>query len=175
MRREEWVTVQGPIKEQQPDGMSHRGGGGVLGWWVFSRVGGSKALDPPPLIIPRLFWVGLLPPLLSLLTGALSGCLLVPLSALSLCRYNAKSLCGFGVFVGFRGSREQTGSKSQNPKREHLKSEKHKQWVKAKKSQRPLNCVSPLGAGMPTLGERLGFNLTYKNCSPQNYKRGLGE
>ena len=25
MRREEWVTVQGPVKEQQPDGMSHRG------------------------------------------------------------------------------------------------------------------------------------------------------
>ena len=30
MRREEWVAVQGPVKEQQPDGMSHRGGGG--GW-----------------------------------------------------------------------------------------------------------------------------------------------
>ena len=30
MRREEWVTVQGPVKEQQPDGMSH-GGGGVRG------------------------------------------------------------------------------------------------------------------------------------------------
>ena len=29
MRREEQVTVQGPIKEQQPDGMSHRGGGGA--------------------------------------------------------------------------------------------------------------------------------------------------
>ena len=27
MRREERVTVQGPVKEQQPDGMSHRGGG----------------------------------------------------------------------------------------------------------------------------------------------------
>ena len=26
MRREEWVTVQGPVKMQQPDGMSHRGG-----------------------------------------------------------------------------------------------------------------------------------------------------
>ena len=25
MRREEQVTVQGPIKKQQPDGMSHRG------------------------------------------------------------------------------------------------------------------------------------------------------
>ena len=25
MRREERVTVQGPVKEQQPDGMSHRG------------------------------------------------------------------------------------------------------------------------------------------------------
>ena len=28
MRREERVTVQGPVKEQQPDGMSHRGGDG---------------------------------------------------------------------------------------------------------------------------------------------------
>ena len=27
MRREEQVTVQGPVKEQQPDGMSHRGEG----------------------------------------------------------------------------------------------------------------------------------------------------
>ena len=25
MQREERVTVQGPVKEQQPDGMSHRG------------------------------------------------------------------------------------------------------------------------------------------------------
>ena len=31
MRREERVTVQGPVKEQQPDGMSHRGGGGPGG------------------------------------------------------------------------------------------------------------------------------------------------
>ena len=29
MRREEQVTVQGPVKEQQLDGMSHMGGGGV--------------------------------------------------------------------------------------------------------------------------------------------------
>ena len=27
MRREERVTVQGPVKKQQPDGMSHRGAG----------------------------------------------------------------------------------------------------------------------------------------------------
>ena len=26
MRREEQVTVQGPVKQQQPDGLSHRGG-----------------------------------------------------------------------------------------------------------------------------------------------------
>ena len=32
MRREERVTVQGPAKEHQPDGMSHRGGGGGSGW-----------------------------------------------------------------------------------------------------------------------------------------------
>ena len=30
MRREDRVTVQGPVKKQQPDGMSHRGGGGLL-------------------------------------------------------------------------------------------------------------------------------------------------
>ena len=29
MRREERVTVQGPVKEQPPDGMSHGGGGSV--------------------------------------------------------------------------------------------------------------------------------------------------
>ena len=28
--------------------------------------------------------------------------------------------------------------------------------------------------GMPNLGERLGFNLVHKKCSPQNYKRGGG-
>ena len=38
MRREEWVTVQGPVKEQQPDGMPHRGGGGT-----------PCPLGPPPL------------------------------------------------------------------------------------------------------------------------------
>ena len=37
-RREEWVTLQGPIKKQQPDGMSHRRWGG--GW----RGGGSNLL-----------------------------------------------------------------------------------------------------------------------------------
>ena len=37
MRREERVTVQGPVKEQQADGMSHRVGGmvGHDGWlWL---------------------------------------------------------------------------------------------------------------------------------------------
>ena len=38
MRREERVTVQGPVKEQQPDGMSHRGDGG-------------DAPPPPPLYV----------------------------------------------------------------------------------------------------------------------------
>ena len=36
MRREERVTVQGPVKKPYPDGMSHRGGGGAEG------EGGSK-------------------------------------------------------------------------------------------------------------------------------------
>ena len=34
--------------------------------------------------------------------------------------------------------------------------------------------VSPFGAGMPNPGERLGFNLVCKKCSPQNYKGGGG-
>ena len=34
--------------------------------------------------------------------------------------------------------------------------------------------MSPFGAGMPNPGERLGFNLVYDKCSPQNYKRGGG-
>ena len=41
MRREERVTVQGPIKKQPPDGMSHRGSAEV--------GGGGKSLLPPPL------------------------------------------------------------------------------------------------------------------------------
>ena len=53
-------------------------------------MGGSKAQDPPRLIIPRVSRVGLLPPLLSLVTGALSGWLLVPLSALSSCSHHTK-------------------------------------------------------------------------------------
>ena len=28
MRRDEWVTVQGPVTKQQPDGLSQGGGGG---------------------------------------------------------------------------------------------------------------------------------------------------
>ena len=32
MRREERVTVQGPVKEQQPDRMSHRGATQGKGW-----------------------------------------------------------------------------------------------------------------------------------------------
>ena len=59
--------------------------GGSPAGWV-----GVELWTPPPLIILRVSWVGLLPPLLSLLTGALSGCLLAPPSALLLCRHHAK-------------------------------------------------------------------------------------
>ena len=58
--------------------------GGASGWV------GLKLWTPPPLMIPRVSWVGLQPPLLSLVLGALSGWLLVPLSALLLCRHHAK-------------------------------------------------------------------------------------
>ena len=40
-----------------------------------------------------------------------------------------KSSCGCGALVGA----------SEQAKREHLKSDRHKQWEKAKKTQRPLN------------------------------------
>ena len=52
MRREEWVTVHGPVKKQQPDGMSHRGwaGGGCPPGTCFnfhSDGGGPLPLGPP--------------------------------------------------------------------------------------------------------------------------------
>ena len=68
------------------------GGGGGFSW-----VGGSKALDPP-LYNSEGFLVGLLPPLLSLVRGALCGCLLMPLSTLSSCRHHAEiSLWLWGI------------------------------------------------------------------------------
>ena len=55
MRSEERVTAQGPVKKQQPDGMSHRGRGGVaqgLGIRLFAFGGAHWPLatahsDPP--------------------------------------------------------------------------------------------------------------------------------
>ena len=43
MRRDERVTVQGPVKEQQPDGLSHGGGG-----WLT-----ENAVCEPPHEVPR--------------------------------------------------------------------------------------------------------------------------
>ena len=63
LSRADVLPVALQLTSQQPQG--------GLGGWVFSRVGGSKALDPAPLIIPRVSWVVLLPHLLSLVTGAL--------------------------------------------------------------------------------------------------------
>ena len=37
-----------------------------------------------------------------------------------------------------------------------------------------LICISPFGAGMPNPGEHFGFDLTNKEGSPQNYKKGGG-
>ena len=64
--------------------------GGSSAGWV-----GLELWSPPPLLIPRVSWVGLQPPLLSLVTGALSSWLLVPLSALSLCRHQRVKKCVF--------------------------------------------------------------------------------
>ena len=47
-RSEERVTVQGPVKKQQPDGMSHGGGGGALENGVGSPPSPSIQLSPPP-------------------------------------------------------------------------------------------------------------------------------
>ena len=65
MRREERVTVQGSVKEQQPDGMSHRGGGGqacaVLPLTAPPRSGDclleprtSRFTDCPHIVVPSL-------------------------------------------------------------------------------------------------------------------------
>ena len=51
----------------------------------------------------------------------------------------------------------------------------HYQWVTCILMNFFLLCASPFGAGMPNPGERLGFNLVCKKCSPQNYKRGGGK
>ena len=50
MRREERVTVQGPIKEQQPDGMPHRGQLGLVQWRCPGPVCAPSSTDqqPPP-------------------------------------------------------------------------------------------------------------------------------
>ena len=61
MRREERVTVQGPVKEQQPDGMSHRGCGGggrreqTGGLNYLPPVGGGLSEGPGP---PWPVWAG---------------------------------------------------------------------------------------------------------------------
>ena len=53
MRREERVTVQGPVKEQQPDGMSHRGGVSTLsppaGGGPYQSVTGQQTPSAPHL------------------------------------------------------------------------------------------------------------------------------
>ena len=54
---------------------------------------------------------------------------LQPPSALFCAGTMPKSSCGCGALVGA----------SEQAKREHLKSDRHKQWEKAKKTQRPLN------------------------------------
>ena len=51
MRREERVTVQGPVKEQQPDGLLHGGSSRCeMGWGVWGsrqRCSDTTRLGPP--------------------------------------------------------------------------------------------------------------------------------
>ena len=47
-RREDRVTAQGPVKTQQRDGLSHRGGGGVPPIAVFPKSPGSRITRPVP-------------------------------------------------------------------------------------------------------------------------------
>ena len=74
MRREDRVTVQGPVKKQQPDGMSHRGGCAIfvgkgfallrrrfgrglkLGHYGCTRCKSSVRRKCFPLVVKR--WVG---------------------------------------------------------------------------------------------------------------------
>ena len=82
-------------------------GGRGSGW-----VGLKLWIPPPPSYNYEISWVGLLPPLSSLLTGASSGCLLVPLWASSLCRRHAKvSLWLWGIqwilWTGHKGAPEE--------------------------------------------------------------------
>ena len=60
-----------------------------MGGWVFSRVGGSKAVDPPSSYNSDeiLGWAPTTP---SFFVHCFSSYLLVPLSALPLCRYHTK-------------------------------------------------------------------------------------
>ena len=54
MRREERVTVQGPVKEQQPDGMSRGGEHSHIPEHVFPRVWG-RTMQPIPLQSPNAY------------------------------------------------------------------------------------------------------------------------
>ena len=148
-------------------------GGSSAGW------GGLKLWTPrTSLIIPRVSWVGLLPHLLSLVTGALSGCLLVPLSALSLCRWQVCRWQFFRWGTFFFKTSETCGP---------FGVQNYQSWFVAQLSRYmtavPVIPGSNSGIvqflvchplGLPNTGERLGFNLVHKKCSPQIYKRGGG-
>ena len=75
MRREERVTVQGPVKEQQPDGMSHRGGAGGASLPSKDALGGGGG-NPSPLPPPPSRQISLRLPL-----ARMSGCLRALVSA----------------------------------------------------------------------------------------------
>ena len=58
MRREERVTVQGPVKEQQPDGMAHRGGTRQIAVcrhvWLSRHAGHGPGTEYVPMLVsPR--------------------------------------------------------------------------------------------------------------------------
>ena len=88
MRREERVTVQGPVKEQQPDGMSHRGEGegGVLGVRaqdnpLHNFADGPPTHHAPPTSFGEIMDGGTSPPFQKFRVGGARGAFWQPLRA----------------------------------------------------------------------------------------------
>ena len=135
-----------------------------------------KVWTPTPLIIPRVSWVGLLPHFFSLVTRALSGCLLVPFSALPLCRWQVCRWQCFRWSIFFSDNILNLWTFCCTKLSELV----HSPVVKVLDCNLMIPGSNPFNAqflvchpsGLPNPGEPLGFNLVHKKCSPQICKRG---